>query len=223
MGHKVNPISLRLGGIESWRSKWFTKKNYGQQVVSDVRMRNYIKKKLRTAAVSNIVIERSPQAVTFIIYSSRPGIIIGRGGTGVEDLKKELKRHVPPKSQVKVEIQEVKNPESDPRIVALAMAEQIEKRISFRRVLKQALDRSINSQGVEGVKVMVAGRLDGAEMSRREWLAEGRLPLHTLRANIDYALDEAITTYGKIGIKVWIYKGEVFDKKEKDKEEAKKK
>ena len=223
MGHKVNPISLRLGGIESWRSKWFTKKNYGQQVVSDVRMRNYIKKKLRTAAVSNIVIERSPQAVTFIIYSSRPGILIGRGGTGVEDLKKELKRHVPPKSQVKVEIQEVKNPESDPRIVALAMAEQIEKRISFRRVLKQALDRSINSQGVEGVKVMVAGRLDGAEMSRREWLAEGRLPLHTLRANIDYALDEAITTYGKIGIKVWIYKGEVFDKKEKDKEEAKKK
>lgn len=223
MGQKVNPISLRLGGIESWRSKWFTKKNYGDQVVRDFRMRDYIRKKLRNAAVSNIEIERSPQAVTFIIHSSRPGIIIGRGGTGVEDLKRELKRHVLPKSQVKVEIKEVKNPESDPRIVALAMAEQIEKRISFRRVLKQALDRSINTQGVEGVKVMMSGRLDGAEMSRREWLAEGRLPLHTLRANIDYAFDEANTTYGKIGIKVWIYKGEVFDKKDKDKGETKKK
>lgn len=219
MGHKVNPISFRLGGIESWRSKWFSKKHYAKNVISDINLREVIKKKLRNAAVSRIVIERSPQLVTVNIYSSRPGIIIGRGGAGVEVLKKEVKKMVPGKTEVKIDIQEVKNPEADPNIVAITMAEQIEKRISFRRVMKQAIDRSINSQGVEGIKVMLSGRLDGSEMSRREWLSEGRLPLHTLRANIDYCFEEAHTTYGKIGIKVWIYKGEVFHSKPSEEKE----
>lgn len=211
MGQKVSPTSFRLGFIKSWSSKWFSeKKKYRTNFLNDLKVEKYILKKLKNAAISKVEIERSAQAVKINIYSSRPGIIIGRGGSGIDQLKSEIEKII--NEKVNINIQEVKNPEGDAAIVAHVMAEQLEKRISFRRVLKQAIDRSMNSPGVKGIRVMVAGRLDGSEMSRREWLSEGSMPLHTLRANIDFAKERAYTTYGVIGIKVWIYKGEVFKK-----------
>jgi len=216
MGQKVSPISFRLGGIKTWSSRWFSeKKKYRDNFINDLKIREFILKKLKTAAVSRVEIERSPQAITLNVYSSRPGIIIGRGGAGVEELKKEVQRIVSNKGKVNINIniQEIKDPESDAAVIAQTIAEQLEKRVSFRRVMKQTIDRSMKSATVKGIKVMLAGRLDGAEMSRREWLAEGRMPLHTLRADIDFVKEEANTTYGIIGIKVWIYKGEVFKKR----------
>ncbi len=215
MGQKVSPISFRLGIIKTWSSKWFSdKKKYRKNFLNDVKIEKFILNKLKNAAISRIEIERSPQAIKINIFSSRPGIIIGRGGTGIEELKKEIEKIV--NEKININIQEVKNPEADAAIVGYVMAEQLEKRISFRRVIKQAIDRSMSAAGVKGIKVMVSGRLDGSEMSRREWLAEGSMPLHTLRANIDFATARAYTTYGVIGIKVWIYKGEVFSKDNKD-------
>lgn len=214
MGHKVNPISLRVGINKTWNSKWFSIGNkYKDYFLEDINIRKFIRNKLKNAGISKCEIERGPQVLKVNIYSSRPGIIIGRSGVGVEELKKDIKGIISNKKlKVEINIKEIKKPEENAAIVAQIIAEQIEKRISYRRVLKKAIDRSIQSERVEGIKIMVAGRLDGVDIARREWLSEGKIPLHTLRANVDFAKYKAHTTYGVIGIKVWIYKGEVFNK-----------
>lgn len=216
MGQKVNPISFRLGVLQTWRSKWYAnKKDYRHLLKKDIEVKEFIRKKLRNAAISRIEIERSPREIKVNIFSSRPGIIIGRGGSGIEELKKELAKIIQENIKMDINIKEIRKPETDARIVGFLIAEQLEKRIPFRRVIKQSLERIKQNREVKGAKIMVAGRLDGSEMSRREWVSYGKIPLHTLRADIDYATFEAHTTYGVIGIKVWLYKGEVFDKDNK--------
>jgi len=223
MARKVTPISFRIGITKPWKSKWFLRstKGYREFLIQDIKIRDLIFKKLRHAAIEKVEIGRSPEAITIDIYTSRPGIIIGRGGGGVEELKGEIEKMLPPKIKVNINIQEVKNPEASAKLVAFFMAEQLEKRISYRRVMKQAIDRTMQAAEVKGVKVMLSGRLDGAEIARKEWLSKGKLPLHTLRAEIDFAREEAHTTYGVVGIKVWIYKGEVFEKPKKELEKPK--
>lgn len=218
MGHKINPISFRLGINKTWHSKWFASgKKYRDYFLEDVKLRDFINKKLKTAGVASVHIERGPQVVKINIYSSRPGIIIGRSGVGVEELKKEAKKIISSnKSKIEVNIREIKSPEENAALVAQIIAEQLEKRISYRKVLKKSIERSMQSRDVEGIKVMVAGRLGGVDIARTEWLAEGKIPLHTMRANVDFAKYNAHTTYGVIGIKVWIYKGEVFKKKKEE-------
>lgn len=212
MGHKVNPISFRLGGLQTWRSKWFAnKKDYRHLLKKDIELKKFLREKLRNAALSRIEIERSPRVIAINIYSSRPGIIIGRGGSGIEELKKDLSRMFQEKTKIDINIKEVRKPETDAQIVGYLVAEQLEKRVPFRRVIKQSLERIKQNKEIKGARLMVAGRLDGADMSRREWVGYGKVPLHTLRANIDYATFTARTTYGVIGIKVWLYKGEVFE------------
>ncbi len=217
MGQKVNPISMRLGYVQGWKSKWFSRRNFRTYLEQDFRLRKIISKKLKEAAVAKIEIERSPRGILFSIHTPRPGIIIGKGGAGVEDLKKELAQETEKlsgkKLEIKVNIEEVKDPLGNAAVIARGIAEQLEKRVPFKRVLKQAIERSKDSVGVKGIKIMVAGRLNGAEMSRREHLVQGSIPLHTIRANIDFAKDVAQTTYGIIGIKVWVYKGQVFKDK----------
>ncbi|MFH2105030.1 MAG: 30S ribosomal protein S3 [Parcubacteria group bacterium] len=221
MAQKVSPIGFRLGGVKSWSSRWYSdKKKYRDNFISDLKIQSLIKEELKTASVSRMNIERSPRAITLNIYSSRPGIIIGRGGAGVDELKAKVSKLLINPDKININIQEIKDPESDAAVIAQAMAEQLEKRMSFRRVTRQAIDRAMKSSQVKGIKVMVAGRLDGADMSRREWLVEGRMPLHTLRADIDFVRHEAHTTYGVVGIKVWIYKGDIFTKKTAPKKKA---
>ncbi|MBU1178336.1 30S ribosomal protein S3 [Patescibacteria group bacterium] len=221
MAQKVSPIGFRLGGVKGWHSRWFSeKKKYRDNFISDLKIRELVLDKLKTASVARVDIERSPRAVTLNIYSSRPGIIIGRGGAGIEELKKHVSKIVTYPSKININIHEIKDAESDAAVIAQSMAEQLEKRVSFRRVMKQAVDRALKSSQAKGIKVMVAGRLDGADMSRREWLAEGRMPLHTLRADIDFIRYEANTTYGVVGIKVWVYKGDIFGKKATAQSEA---
>lgn len=217
MGQKVSPTALRLGLLYSWKSKWVAnKKNYRKFLEEDFRLRSYIMEKLKEMGIARVEIERSANLINIVILTSRPGMIIGRGGTGVDNLKKELAKFTGHKP-FKVTIEEVKNPEANAQLVARTIAEALEKRIPFRRVVKQSLERVKENRGVYGVKIMVAGRLNGATMKRREWVAWGKIPLHNLRADIDFVQDIARTTYGIIGIKVWIYKGEIFDQKEKDK------
>ncbi len=212
MGHKVSPISFRLGGIQNWKSKWFAKRSYKEILKEDVTLRDYILKKFSSGGISRIDIRRSANQVVFIVHSSRPGIMIGRGGEGAEKLREELKKKIDdPKIEVKVNIEEVKVPWLDASLATQYIKEQLEKRVGFRRTLKQSLKQIMDARA-KGAKVMVSGRLDGAEMSRKEWLAQGRLPLHTFRADVDFAENEANTKYGKVGIKVWIYKGEIFSK-----------
>ncbi|MDD4335201.1 MAG: 30S ribosomal protein S3 [Desulfotomaculaceae bacterium] len=208
MGQKVNPIGLRIGIIKDWESKWFAnKKNYAGLLHEDIKIRKYIKKKLYTAGISRITIERAANRVKLSIHTAKPGIVIGRGGTEVENLRKQLEKLTG--KQVSVNIVEVKVPEFDAQLVAENVAAQLEKRIAFRRAMKQAVSRSMK-MGAKGIKIACGGRLAGAEIARSEWYSEGKVPLHTLRADIDYGVTEANTTYGKIGIKVWIYKGEVL-------------
>ncbi len=209
MGHKVNPTSFRIGTLFDWNSKWFNQRIYRQLIKEDSEIRDWLTKKLRSAFVSHIGIERSARGITIAIHTSRPGVIIGRGGAGAEELRKEIAKRVKGKPQVKLNIEEIRDPERDAHLISLNMAEQIEKRLPFRRVLKGAIERA-RGAGVQGIRVGVAGRLNGAEMSRTEWLADGSLPLHTLRADIDFAKATAFTTYGTIGIKVWVYKGQRF-------------
>lgn len=213
MGHKVNPFSVRLNYSTTWRSRWFGKKNFPELLKEDETMRNIIKKKLAKASVEKIIIERTANLVTVSIYSSRPGVIIGRGGTGIEDLKKEIKAKIRPSVDLKIDVVEVKEPESSAAIVAQEIAGQIERRIGWKRSLKKMIEMVSSKKSVKGIKIAVSGRLDGAEMGRREWLAKGKIPLHTLRSDIDFYRATAFTTYGAIGIKVWIYKGEVFEEK----------
>lgn len=217
MGNKVNPTGIRLGITTNWLSRWFgSKKTYRQQLRKDIEIRQLIVTKWKAAAIASVQIERSANAVRLIIHTARPGVLIGRGGTGVEDLTRVIRKKFFPaqKLDLKVEIQEVKNPETNAMLVAQQVAEQLEKRMPFRRILKTMLDQVEANKQVQGVKIEICGRLGGAEMSRREWLSRGKIPLHTLRANIDFALAEARTTYGVIGVKTWIYKGEKFEEAE---------
>lgn len=220
MGHKVNPKDFRIGKIFTWDSKWFDLKNYKKYLKQDYQIRRYLEKKLDDASVDRILIERSSNTITITIVSGKPGFIIGRGGTGVEDLKKEIKREFfsSTKINININVLEVANPSLSSAIVAKSIAKEIEKRVPFRKVMKQAIER-VEKAGTKGIKVCISGRLNGAEIARTEKLASGKIPLHTLRADIDYAFAEASTTYGKIGVKVWIYKGEVFAK-EKPKQES---
>ncbi|MFH1866484.1 MAG: 30S ribosomal protein S3 [Patescibacteria group bacterium] len=210
MGQKVHPISFRTGVVYSWKSKWFSRRNYRELLTSDIRIRKWLKSKLKGASVDKIEIERSPTSVNIIIYTAKPGIIIGRGGAQVEELKKLIKEQfLKSNENLQLTIQEVPKGLLSANVVAENMALEIEKRMPFRRVMKQAIDQVMKA-GALGVKVQVAGRLNGAEIARTETLATGKVPLQTLRAEIDYSRTAARTTYGNIGIKVWINKGEVF-------------
>lgn len=208
MGQKVHPLGLRLGIIKDWDGRWYAnKKSYQEFLHEDLKIRRYIKKKLYAAGISRVEIERAANRVKVTIFTARPGMVIGRGGTEVDKLRKELEAMSG--RQVQVNIQEIKGVDLDAQLVAESIAAQIERRISFRRAMKQALTRAMKA-GAEGVRMKVGGRLNGAEIARTEGYSEGKVPLHTLRADIDYGFAEADTTAGKIGIKVWIYKGEVL-------------
>ncbi len=213
MGHKVNPLGLRIGITSNWKSRWYSKKEYAKQLREDIGIRRSVEERLRNAAVGGVDIERSAGLVRVIVKTARPGIIIGRGGTGVEDLKKFIKDNFfkNKKVELKVEVEEIKNSEENAQVVARNIAEQLEKRIPFRRILKGIADQAIEARRIKGIKIEISGRLGGADMSRREWLSRGTLPLHTLRADIDFAKDVARTTFGVIGVKVWIYRGEKFE------------
>lgn len=210
MGQKVNPKSFRLGNTANWSSQWFNeKKQFRKWLKQDTELRDYILKACKEAAVEKVVIERSPNLINIIIHTARPGIIIGRGGEGIESLKKQLKNKI--KQDVRLEIQEVRNPDASAQLVAQNIAEQIERRIPFRRILKSTIDRVSQNKEVQGVKVAVAGRLGGSEMSRKEWLSKGKIPLQTLRANLDFGKATAYNSYGTVGVKVWIYLGEILN------------
>ncbi|MBX5475844.1 MAG: 30S ribosomal protein S3 [Clostridia bacterium] len=209
MGQKIHPKGLRLGIIRDWDARWYADKNYAELLHEDLEIRDYVKKQFKDAGVSRVEIERAANRLKVTIHTAKPGMVIGRGGTEVENLRQELERRTG--KQVNVNIVEIKNPELDAQLVAEGVALQLERRVAFRRAIKQAAQRAMRSRAL-GVKIMVSGRLGGAEMSRTEWTAEGSVPLHTLRADIDYGFAEAFTTYGQIGVKVWIYKGEVLPK-----------
>jgi len=218
MGHKVNPQGLRIGITNTWRSKWFNdKKEYRDNLKQDINLREGIMKKWKTAAIADVEIERSKAMVKIIVKTARPGVLIGRGGSGIEDMQKYVKANFFKNQKValKIEIQEIKNFEDNAFLVAQNVAEQLEKRIPFKRAMKSMLDQVAKNNSIKGVKIVVSGRLNGAEMSRLEWASKGTLPLHTLRANIDFARATAYTTYGTIGVKCWLYKGEVFNKDKK--------
>jgi len=211
MGQKANPIGLRLGIIKGWDSNWYGGNKYADKLVEDEKIRKYLYARLSKGGVSKIVIERTLKLITVTVHTARPGIVIGKGGAEVDRIKEELKKVT--KKDVQINIFEIKRPELDAQLVADGIARQLEARISFRRAVKGAIQSTMRVGG-EGIKVMVSGRLGGAEMARSEQYKEGRTPLHTLRADIDYALAEASTTYGKLGIKVWICKGEVYGKRD---------
>ena len=209
MGQKTHPIGNRLGIIRGWDSNWYGGNDYGSKLVEDVKIREYLQARLRKASVANVIIERSLKLVTVTIKSARPGVIIGKGGSEVDKLREELKKLT--NKDVQINIFEIKRPELDARLVAESIARQLEARINHRRAVKMAIQSTMRL-GAEGIKINIAGRINGAEIARSEAYKEGRIPLHTFRADIDYAEAEALTTYGIIGIKVWIYKGEVFAK-----------
>jgi len=208
VGQKVNPIGLRIGIIKDWEGKWYAdKKNFSTLLLEDYNIRKFVKKKLYAAGIARIQIERAANKVKLSIHTAKPGIVIGRGGTEVENLRKQLEQMSG--KHVNINIVEVKVPEIDAQLLSENVASQLERRIAFRRAMKQSVGRAIK-MGAKGIKISCSGRLAGAEIARTEWYSEGKVPLHTLRADIDYGFAEANTTYGKIGVKVWIYKGEVL-------------
>ncbi len=209
MGQKVNPIGLRLGIIKTWESRWFGGKNYAQYIFEDHKLRKFVKQKLYHAGVSRIEIERSAKRIRLRIYTARPGIVIGKKGAEIAQLKKEIEKLTV--HEVLIDIQEIRKPEIDAQLVAENVATQLERRVAFRRAMKRAVQSALRF-GALGIKVICAGRLGGAEIARTEWYREGRVPLHTLRADIDYGVAEARTTYGVVGVKVTIFKGEVLRK-----------
>jgi len=211
LGQKISPTSFRIGINKDWLSRWFGHKKYKDYLKDDVAVRNFLNKKLKNMAVDRTEIERGTDTLNILIHTARPGLIIGRGGTGVEELKSIVRDLLKKKVGVRIEIQEIKNPEASASIMAESVADQIEKRIPYRRVMKQMLSKVMANKDVKGAKIRIGGRLDGAEIARSEHLEEGSLPLQTLRADIDFAKATAITTYGTVGVKVWIYKGERFD------------
>ena len=213
MGNKVHPKSVRLGYIKDWESRWFSLKEMPDFIEEDRRLRVYLKDKLKLASVPKIVIERPGKYVRVNIYTSRPGIVIGKGGQGIENLRKEIESMTSKKSFVNV--MEIKRPELDAQLAAEGIAFQLEKQVAFRRAMKKTIEKAM-AAGAQGIKVMVSGRLGGAEIARSEWLKEGRVPLQTFRADIDYGFAESYTTMGQIGVKVWIFKKELFKKTAKD-------
>ncbi len=211
MGQKVNPIGFRLGVIKTWDSRWFATKDFGHFVFEDQKVRRFIKEKLYHAGIARIEIERAAEKLKVKIHTARPGIVIGKTGVEIDNLKRDLAKEIG--RPVILDIHEVHKPETDAQLLAESVAQQLQRRVSFRRAMKKAVFTALRL-GAKGVRIACAGRLGGAEMARREWYREGRVPLHTLRADIDYGLAEAKTTYGIIGIKVWIFKGEVFPEAE---------
>jgi small subunit ribosomal protein S3 len=209
LGQKVNPIGLRLGIVKTWESRWYADKNYADYILEDYKIRRFIKKKLYHAGVSRIEIERSSRRIRLRLFTSRPGIVIGKKGSEISLLKQDIEKMVT--HEVLIDIQEIRKPEIDAQLVAENIALQIERRVAFRRAMKRGVSSAMRF-GAQGVKVICGGRLGGAEMARREWYREGRVPLHTLRADIDYGFTEARTTYGAIGVKVFVFKGEILKK-----------
>ncbi|MCI1655688.1 MAG: 30S ribosomal protein S3 [Lachnospiraceae bacterium] len=210
MGQKVNPHGLRVGVIKDWSSRWYAEDNFADNLVEDYNIRKFLKKKLYTAGISTIDIERTADRVKVTVYTAKPGVVIGKGGAEIEKVKKELQKYTSKK--LIVDIKEVKRPEKDAQLVAENIATQLENRVSFRRAMKSCMGRCMKA-GALGIKTSVSGRLGGADMARTEFYNEGTIPLQTLRADIDYGFAEADTTYGKVGVKVWIYKGEILPKK----------
>ena len=210
MGQKVNPHGLRVGVIKDWDSRWYAEDSFADYLVEDYNIRKFLKKKLYNAGVSKIEIERASDRVKVIIYTAKPGVVIGKGGSEIEKVKAELAGYTDKK--LIVDIKEIKRPDRDAQLVAESIAQQLENRVSFRRAMKSTMSRSMKA-GVNGIKAACAGRLGGADMARTEFYSEGTIPLQTLRADIDYGFAEADTTYGKIGVKVWIYKGEILPTK----------
>ncbi len=217
MGQKVNPIGLRLGIVKSWESRWFADKNYADYVLEDYKLRKFLKKRLYHAGISRVEIERSAKRIKLRIYTSRPGIVIGKKGSEIAQLKKELEKMV--SREVLIDIKEVRKPEIDAQLVAENVATQIERRVAFRRAMKRCISSAMRF-GAEGIKIICSGRLGGAEMARTETYKEGRVPMHTLRADLDYGFAEAKTTYGVIGVKVYIFKGEILQKDHMETERA---
>ena len=220
MGRKVNPFVFRLGVTKGWKSRWFDARNYTGFLKEDYVIRSFLTKKLVKLGLEKIEIERSANRMTVIIFTSRPGLIIGKGGGGIEALKNEVtkkyneaRKDKKTKTEIRLQIEEVSRPDSHAQLVAQQAADQLEKRIPFRRILKQSLEKVMQNKEVKGAKIRVSGRLDGSEMSRTEWLSKGRMPLQTLRAKVDFAMANAYCTYGVIGVKVWLYKGDVFEEK----------
>lgn len=211
MGQKVNPVGFRLGVIKGWDSAWFDSKSYADKIVEDNKIRKYIAARMPKGGISKVVIERTLKRITLTVHTARPGVVIGKGGSEVDKIKEELKNLTG--KDLQINIFEIKRPELDAKLVGESIAQQLQARISFRRAMKQAIASSMRV-GAQGIKIKCSGRLGGAEMARSEQYKEGRIPLHTLRADIDYAITEAHTIYGKIGIKVWIFKGEVFGKRD---------
>ncbi len=211
MGQKVNPVGFRLGIIRGWDSSWFGGNTFADKLVEDQKIRKYVSARIPKGGISKVVIERTLKRITLTIHTARPGVVIGKGGTEVDKIKEELKKLT--NKDVQINIFEIKRPELDAKLVGESIAQQLEARIAFRRAMKQAIASAMRV-GSEGIKVKLSGRLGGAEMARTEQYKEGRIPLHTLRADIDYAVTEAQTVYGKIGIKVWVFKGEIFGKRD---------
>ena len=209
MGQKTNPIGLRLGIIKSWESRWYSEKDYSKLLQEDINLRKYLMKKLSTAGISKIIIERPAKLANITLHTSRPGVIIGKKGSDIEKLKKSISKMV--SGDVNINILEVKKPELDSQLVADNIAQQLEKRVAFRRAMKRAVQSAMRL-GAGGIRVNCSGRLGGAEIARTEWYREGRVPLHTLRADVDYGVSRANTTYGICGVKVWIFKGEKFER-----------
>jgi small subunit ribosomal protein S3 len=209
LGQKVNPIGLRLGIVKTWESRWYADKKYSEYIQEDSKLRHFVKEKLQHAGISRIEIERSAKRIRLRIFTARPGIVIGKKGSEIERLKQEIEKKV--SQEVLIDIQEVRKPEIDAQLVAENVAMQIVRRVAFRRAMKRGVTSAMRF-GAEGIKIICSGRLGGAEMARTEWYREGRVPLHTLRADIDYGFTEARTTYGAIGIKVYIFKGEILKK-----------
>jgi small subunit ribosomal protein S3 len=211
MGQKVNPKAYRLGVIKTWNSKWFSKKKFPQQLKEDILIRNFLKNKLKGMGLIKTEIERSAEKIKITLYTAKPGLIIGRGGKGADELKNKIRNYLPKDVSLEVAIQEPEQAEISSQIILEGMIADLERRVPYRRVLKWAIEQG-KKAGVKGIKVSTKGRLDGIEIAREEHLSWGKMPLHTLRADIDYSRGTAFTTYGTIGVKVWIYKGEVFEK-----------
>ena len=218
MGQKVNPHGIRVGVIKDWDSKWYADADFSDNLVEDYNIRKFVKKKLYSAGISKIEIERASDRVKVFIYTAKPGVVIGKGGADIEKLKAEVQKLTTKK--LSIDIKEIKRPDGDSQLVAENIALQLENRVSFRRAMKSVMSRAMKTPGVKGIKTSVSGRLGGADMARTEFYSEGTIPLQTLRADIDYGFAEASTTYGKVGVKVWIYKGEVLSDNRRPKKEG---
>lgn len=217
MGQKVNPVGLRLKVNKTWDSRWYAKDGYGEKLHEDIKIRKYIQKTLKAAGIARVVIERPAKKAHISIHTARPGIVIGKKGADIEKIKKDISRFT--KDEVSINIVEVRKPELDATLVAQSIAEQLERRVTFRRAMKRSVQSALRL-GALGIRINCSGRLGGNEIARMEWYREGRVPLHTLRADVDYGIGLALTTYGIIGIKVWIFKGEILGKQEEEKEKA---